>query len=300
MMDFPVAKITYKRFNSIENPVFSILIPTWNNLNCLKFCVESIRRNSHFAHQIILHINQGNDGTIEWAEENEISYSRSAQNAGVCYGFNAPATLAQSDYLVLLNDDKYLCPAWDFYLWQEIEKIGHPYFALSSTMIEHTHTKNNCAMAPHDFGSTPETFNEQALLAVFDKITFHDWNGSKWYPMVIHRKIWELVGGLSIEFSPGMYSDPDFMMKLWQAGVRYFKGVSKSRAYHLMSKSVSRIKKNNGRKQFLLKWGITSSTFSKYYLRMGEPFSGNTGEPAPTPGLKRKLLLNKIKHLLQS
>ena len=207
MMDFPVAKITYKRFNSIENPVFSILIPTWNNLNCLKFCVESIRRNSHFAHQIILHINQGNDGTIEWAEENEISYSRSAQNAGVCYGFNAPATLAQSDYLVLLNDDMYLCPDWDFYLWQEIEKIGHPYFALSSTMIEHTHTKNNCAMAPHDFGSTPETFNEQALLAVFDKITFHDWNGSKWYPMVIHRKIWELVGGLSIEFSPGMRID---------------------------------------------------------------------------------------------
>ncbi len=30
---------------------------------------------------------------------------------------------------------------------------------------------------------------------------------------------------MSEEFSPGMYSDPDLSMKLWQEGVRYFKGI---------------------------------------------------------------------------
>ena len=44
---------------------FSILIPTWNNLEFLKICIGSIRRNSTFDHQIIIHVNDGSDGTLE-------------------------------------------------------------------------------------------------------------------------------------------------------------------------------------------------------------------------------------------
>ena len=34
--------------------MFSILIPTWNNLELLKLCVHSIRENSGYSHQIIV------------------------------------------------------------------------------------------------------------------------------------------------------------------------------------------------------------------------------------------------------
>ena len=37
-------------------------------------------------------------------------------------------------------------------------------------------------------------------------------------------ELWDLVGGLSTEYSPGMYSDPDFSKKIYEAGVRIFKG----------------------------------------------------------------------------
>ena len=90
-------------------------------------------------------------------------------------------------------------------------------------------------------------------------------------------------------------SDPDFMMKLWQAGVRYFKGVSKSRSYHFISRSVRRIKKNNGRKQFLRKWGISNSTFRKYYLHMGEPFKGYLEDPKRDFDFKLRLLRDRLK-----
>jgi hypothetical protein len=95
-----------------------------------------------------------------------------------------------------------------------------------------------------------------------------------------------------------MYSDPDFMMKLWQAGVRYFKGVSQSRSYHFISKSVSRVKKNNGRKQFLLKWGISNSTFRRFYIHHGEPFMGFLNEPEANPDFKRRQLRDRIKRLI--
>ncbi len=278
-----------------EDIRFSILIPTWNNLDHLKLCISSINKNSRYQHQVILHVNDGSDGTLDWVEGNKLPHTHSAENSGVCFAFNAAASLATSDYLLLLDDDNYMLPDWDHWLIEEIRKIDHPFFAISATKIERTKTFNTCVFSPYDFGSGPSDFNEAALLEASGGMEMDDWNGSSWYPMALHRSVWQLVGGMSIEFSPGMYSDPDFMMKLWQAGVRYFKGVSKSRTYHFMSKSVKRIKKNNGRKQFLLKWRMSNSTFRNHYLRMGEKFSGPLAEPAISGHLRLRLLRDRLK-----
>ncbi|MEI7983405.1 MAG: glycosyltransferase [Bacteroidota bacterium] len=281
-----------------EKPIFSILIPTWNSLQYLKLCIRSIRKNSRFSHQIIVHVNEGSDGTYEWVKTQMLDHSYSSSNTGVCYAFNAAATLAQSDWLLLVDDDNYLLPDWDYYLWEEIRQIGHEYFAVSGTKIEPRTTFNKCVISPWNFGASPEELNENELLKSFSKIPFADWNGSSWYPMAIHKNLWNIVGGLSIEYTPGMYSDPDFMMKLWQAGVRYFKGVSNSRSYHFISRSVRRVKKNNGRKQFLKKWGISNSTFCRYYLHMGEPFKGYLKEPEMNTNYKLRLLRDRLKQFL--
>lgn len=277
--------------------IFSILIPSWNNLPYLQFCIDSIRKNSRYNHQIIIHVNDGSDGTKKWVETEQLDFSWSKENVGVCYAFNAAAALAKNDYLLLLDDDNYLLPDWDFWLWEEIKNLGHPYYAISATKIEYVKTFNKCCIAPVDFGKTIETFREEDVLKSQPTLIKEDWNGSSWYPMAIHRHVWNLVGGLSVEFSPGMYSDPDFMIKLWHAGVRYYKGVGKSLSYHFMSKSVSRIKKNNGRKQFLNKWKMSNSTFREYYLRMGEPFGGYLSEPDPNFQMKLRQIKDRIKLL---
>ena len=85
----------------------------------------------------------------------------------------------------------------------------------------------------------------------------------------MHRDWWFKVGGYSSELSPGMSSDNDFSMKLWHAGCRIFLGVGDSLVYHFQSKTTGKIVKNNGGRQFLNKWGMTQSTFDRYYLRRG-------------------------------
>ncbi len=290
-----IEKISFHPAEFPEDAKFSILIPSWNNLPFLRMCIESILKNSRFKHQIIVHLNDGRDGSLDWVKENEFSYSLSADNVGVCYAFNAAASLAPSDYLLLIDDDNYVLPDWDFYLWEEIQKIGHPYFSVSGTKIEPCKTFNPCVIAPRDFGSSPENFKETELLEKYKSYEWKDWNGSSWYPLAVHKKIWNLARGLSTEFTPGMYSDPDFMMKLWQVGVRHFQGVSASRSYHFISRSVRRIKKNNGRKQFLKKWGVSNSTFREYYLRMGTPFAGDLSEPKPSMNFKLHLLHDRVK-----
>lgn len=280
----------------VEKQVFSILIPSWNNLPYLKCCVESIRKNSRYSHQIVVHVNEGKDNTLAWVREQKLDHTFSKENSGVCYGFNGPAALAQSEYIVLSDDDYYFAPDWDHHLLEEIQKLDHIYFCITGTMIEHSESQYDSIIANRNYGKTVQEFDEKKFLAEYAQLPFHDWNGGNWYPMVLHKNIWNLIGGLSVEFTPGMASDPDMMMKLWHCGVRYYKGVSASRVYHFGSKSTARVKKNDGNKQFLLKWGLSKSTFFNFYLRLGQEFLGYTPDPK-SKEFKTKLRRDRLKRL---
>ena len=38
----------------------------------LKLCIESIKKNSHFDHELIFHVNDGSDGTLNFVKEKNI------------------------------------------------------------------------------------------------------------------------------------------------------------------------------------------------------------------------------------
>ena len=292
---YMMSSISTQSFKRTEknDSLFSILIPSWNNLSYLKLCINSIQKNSTHPHQIIVHINEGNDGSLEWIEQQtRLDYTYSKENVGVCYALNACSQLAYTDYILYMNDDMYACPGWDAMLWQEILSIGHPYFFLSATAIE-PQAANNCSILKN-YGTNISHFNEGLLLEEYAQLPMKNWMGATWPPNVVHKNIWDLVGGYSIEFSPGMYSDPDFSMKLWQTGIRLFKGIAASRVYHFGSVSVKRIKKNKGYYQFISKWGMTSSTFSKKFIRRGEVFDGVCGEAHLSAMLKFKNLVKRL------
>ncbi len=255
------------------NYKFSILIPTWNNLAYLQLCLKSIRNNSCYRSQIIVIINEGKDGTTQWIEQqDDIEYIIFPTNVGICYALNLGRSIVKSNFIVYMNDDMYVLPNWDQVLFNEIELLGTKGFLLSATMIEPVFTGNKCVVV-RDYGQNLVTFDEEKLLDEFESICKDDWCGSTWPPTVVHRDIWDLVGGYSIEFSPGLGSDPDFSRKLVEVGVRHFKGVGKSLVYHFVSKSTSRINGNNGRKTFLRKWNLTQRQFRDHYIRLGQPYT---------------------------
>ena len=281
-MHAPNYLIRESRSASIDSPVFSIFIPSWNNLPYLKLCIDSLRKHSLLRHQIIVHINEGKDGSLEWVKsQSELSYTYSTQNVGVCYALNQCRTLALGDYLLYLNDDMYVCPGWDQHLFAEIKNIGHDYFFISATAIEPVASGNACVIVK-DFGSDASSFQEEALLTEFEGLEKKDWQGATWPPNVVHKRVWDLIGGYSTEFSPGMYSDPDFSIKLWKAGVRLFKGINKSRVYHFSRKSTTRIVHTRGYFTFISKWGMSAKTFTQRFLRSGAPFDGELTEPEPS------------------
>ena len=274
--------------------MFSIIIPSWCNLALLQVCVRSIRQNSAYPHQIIVHVNDGSDGTLAWARANNIEHTASSRNIGICLGVNEAAMRATQDYILYLNDDMYCCPGWDTALVDTLKRLDTDLFMLSGTMIEPRATRNPCAIV-RDFGCTAGHFDEAGLLAAVPRLHKADWYGATWPPTLVSRRWWFKTGGYSTEFSPGMSSDNDLAMKLWHAGCRVFLGVGGALVYHFQCKSTGRVRQNDGGRQFLRKWGMHQSVFDRYFLRRGKPARGLLlDEPAATLGLRWQLLRSRI------
>jgi len=276
--------------------MFSIIIPTFNNLNYLSLCLDSIHKNSKYTHEIILHVNEGKDGTIDFARSNKIIHTYSANNIGLCSGVNLAAEKATKDYILYSHDDMYFCPDWDIVLNDEIKNINTTAFYLSGTMIE-----KNSGHIQLDCGDDYFNFDEKKLLENYNKTAFFDHQGSHWAPHLIHRYYWNKIGGFSEEFNPGIGSDPDLNFKLWKNNVRIFKGLEKFRVYHFGSISLRKknnLVRNKGAKSFLRKWGITVDFFKKYYLRTGTKYTGPLNEPAKNFTYLVDFFISKLKFLM--
>jgi len=278
--------------------MFSIIIPSWNNLKLLQLCVRSIHQNSCFPHQIIVHVNDGCDGTLNWVRAQGLTHTASPDNIGICLAVNEAAVHATQDYILYLNDDMFCCPGWDTALLDKVKQLNTDLFMISGTMIQPRDGHNPCVIE-RNYGTDADNFEEMKLLAELPQLRKSDWYGATWPPTLVSRHWWFKVGGYSTEFSPGMSSDNDFSMKLWHAGCRVFLGVGDSLVYHFQCKSTGKVKKNDGGRQFLMKWGIRQSVFDRYYLRRGQPAKTLAlEEPKETVEFRLQVLRSRLKRAI--
>ena len=274
----------------------SIVIPTLNNINYLKIVLESIRKNSNYEHEIIVHVNENKDNTLNYLKSNNIKHTYSEENLGLCSSVNKASKLVTSEYILYTHDDMYFLPEWDKVIENELSILDNQNFYLSGTMIQKTG-----ADLALDCGDDYSNFNENHLLENYKKVNIDDHQGTHWAPHLTHISLWNKVGGFSEEFNPGDGSDSDFNMKLWKKGVRLFKGLNDFKVYHFGSISMRKkadIIKNDGTKTFLKKWGITPKFFFKYYLRTGKKFDGLLNDPNKNLFFYLELLVCKIKKSL--
>ena len=95
-------------------------------------------------------------------------------------------------------------------------------------------------------------------------------------------------------------------MKLWEEGVRIFKGLNNSKVYHFGSIVTRRYKNHptiktesgsQGGKIFLLKWGISIKFFKKFYLKSDEKYVTALKNPEKNFVFYLKLFICKINYI---
>jgi len=124
---------------------------------------------------------------------------------------------------------------------------------------------------PADYGTDIGSFREEALLKEYASSAHARLAGRDLASQCRSQRIsgtWRgatASNSLRDVFRSGLFDE------IVEDGIRLFKGVSKSRAYHFGSKSTGRVVKNKDI-IVLSQNGMTSSTLTKYYLRRGETF----------------------------
>jgi len=181
-----------------------------------------------------------------------------------------------------------------------VKELKDNKFYLSSIMINGD-PKLNGHLNLHA-GDNINNFDEDFLLKNYKQLNHIDFQGSTWAPHLIHKELWNKVGGFSEEFSPGAGSDPDLNMKLWREGVRFFQCLGKSKVYHFGSITIRKkngklFEKNQGSKAnkiFLLKWGISIKTFKNFYLESNKFHNNILTNPNKNLGYFISLFKDKI------
>ena len=173
---------------------------------------ESIKKNSFYKNEILIHINEGKDGTKQYLEDINIKYTHSNQIYELCSACNRISKLSRFDLILYSHDDMYFLPNWDQILIEKVKELKTKKFYLSSIMIN-----GDPKLKGHlnlNAGDTIDNFDEKFLLDNYKKLKHIDFEGSTWAPHLIHKDLGE-SRGFSEEFSPGAGSDPDLNLKLW-------------------------------------------------------------------------------------
>ena len=91
--------------------MFSIIIPTYNNHNYLELCIKSIKKNSKLKNEILVHVNEDkSEKTRVFLKSQNIKYTYSETNIGLCTSINIIAKKSSKNYLIYAHDDMYFCP----------------------------------------------------------------------------------------------------------------------------------------------------------------------------------------------
>lgn len=177
----------------LQNPVYTIVIPTYNHLeDLLKPCIESIITNTDLSNvEVIVVANGCTDDTQSYVNSlgEPFSLLWFDEPLGYTKATNEGIKKAKGKYVILLNNDVQLLDWQTKNSW--IELLRKPFDEKNFVGITGIHTLRN------------EVINRYFLV---------------FFCVMIYRNVFDEIGLLDEIFSPGYGEDIDFCIKAERAG----------------------------------------------------------------------------------
>jgi GT2 family glycosyltransferase len=196
--------------------LFSIIIPTFNGLDLLKRCVESIRlHTTGLSYELIVADNASQDGTAEWCLEQRIPIISLPRNEGFPGACNQGLRLAGGDTLVLLNNDTVVTPAWLNNMSMAL--YSAPDIAMAGPVTNYASGSQQVNVS---FSNLEEFQFEAARNNISDPSRWKVTRRIVGICLVFRRSLMDCIGLLDERFAPGPYGDDDYCMRAGDAGFR--------------------------------------------------------------------------------
>jgi len=247
-------------------------IPSKSNLRYLKTCIPSIRKNAYRKdHDIIIFVDQDEDGTIEWLDsvkdEYNISYYVNPDLGNSLYGigraYDHCVEKSNTDIFMIFHADMMLGKHADLKAFNHLKEKT----VVCSTRIEPPIHPNGGEKILLDFGMWPEEFKETEFNQyVNEHLEDNKTTEGIFAPWMMYKsEFLSILGG----HDPIMHScreDSDLFNRMLLAGFNFIQPWN-SLVYHLTGRGAGSFDgdperhtqwqkdMNNSTREFIRKWG---------------------------------------------
>lgn len=202
-------------------PKVDIIIPTYNNLEYLKACVESIRKVTDWPYNIIV-VNSGSDGTAKWlSEQPDVIAHNSETRLHFSAANNVGLRISKEAYVCLLNDDTIVSVGWLGALMHEAMKPGVGAVGPFSNCDQGWTHQEKIVAGGKDLHPAMTLDEVRSAIPEIQKWRrrkeVHARGWVAFYCTVIPRGVLEKVGNLDEGFKSGD-EDLDYCRRIGQAG----------------------------------------------------------------------------------
>jgi GT2 family glycosyltransferase len=189
----------------------SIIIPSYNQVDYLKKCIESIREHTDLSYEIIVVDNASKDGTAEYLRGigSLVRYRILETNRGFAGAINVGMMMAKGKTMVLLNNDTIVTERWLGNMLQCLNsdpKIGMvgpvTNYISGDQLIEVPYTSvEDMPVFARGF-NVPDPGKWQRT----DRLTG--------FCLLFRRELWERTGFLDEGYALGNYEDDDYNIRV--------------------------------------------------------------------------------------
>lgn len=205
---------------SLPEPVVSVIVLTYNNLELTKACLASLERNSDYPNlEVIVVDNKSTDDSPaylrQWAQATSLKHKLilNDTNKGFAGGNNDGLQAASGDYLIMLNNDTVVTPGWVRTLLAHFKV--NPNLGLLGPVTNNigNEAKINIAYnSPEDMEVKAAAYTRAHMGQSLKLRTV------AFFCVMMSRDTYEKVGLLDVAFGRGFFEDDDYCRRVEQIG----------------------------------------------------------------------------------
>lgn len=193
----------------------SIIIPTYNKVELLKGCIESIQAYTPNLHEIIVVDNASTDGTSAYLESiaGKVRFHINECNRGFAGAVNTGLMMAKGQSICILNNDTLVTPNWLTNLLTCLN--SDPHIGIAGPVTNYISGDQQIDV-PYQ-----EIHKMWRFAAQHNKSDYRLWEYTErivGFCFVFHRSLFESIGYLDEGYEIGNFEDEDYIIRAKLSG----------------------------------------------------------------------------------